>query len=145
MTVAETPISDYQFERFLQDGKLMGVRCTECKTLFVPPRVICMRCHSSDMEWVEMKGEGRLVAFTCISIGTPAMIEEGYNRNNPYCSGAVELIEGPRVVGRIEGVDTRNPETIKVGTPMKAAFLQQGVDEDRKTVLGFMPADESCE
>ena len=96
------------------------------------------------MEWVEMKGEGRLVAFTCIAIGTPAMIEEGYNRNNPYCSGAVELIEGPRVVGRIEGVDTRNPETIKVGTPMKAAFLQQGTDDERKTVLGFMPVDESC-
>ena len=83
------------------------------------------------MEWVEMKGEGRLVAFTCIAIGTPAMNEEGYNRNNPYCSGA--------------GVDTRNPETIRVGTPMKAAFLQQGVDEERKTVLGFMPVDESRE
>lgn len=143
--MAETPISDYQFEQFLQDRKLMGARCAECSTLFVPPRVICIRCRSSDMEWVEMKGEGRLVAFTCIAIGTPAMIEEGYNRNNPYCSGAVELMEGPRVVGRIEGVDARNPETIKVGTPMKAAFLQQGVDEKRKIVLAFTPVDESRE
>lgn len=142
--MADRPISDYQFERFLEEEKLMGAQCAGCGALFVPPRAICTKCHGSEMEWVETQGEGRLVAFTCIAIGTPAMIEEGYNRNNPYCSGAVELIEGPRVVGRIEGVDTRNPETIKVGTPMKAAFLQQGVDDERKTVLGFMPVDESC-
>ena len=41
------------------------------------------------------------------------MVEEGYDRNNPYCSGAVELVEGPRVVARIEGVDTLHPETDK--------------------------------
>ena len=70
------------------------------------------------------------------------MVEEGYDRNNPYCSGAVELVEGPRVVARIEGVDTLHPETIKIGTPMKATFLGQGSGEDRKTVLGFTPVDE---
>ncbi len=141
--MADRPISDYQFERFLDEGKLMGARCVGCGALFVPPRAICPKCHGSEMEWMETRGEGRLVAFTSISIGPPAMVAEGYDRNNPYCSGAVELVEGPRVVARIEGVDTRNPETIKVGTPMKAAFLQQGVDEERKTVLGFMPVDES--
>jgi uncharacterized OB-fold protein len=95
------------------------------------------------MEWVETGGEGQLVAFTCISIGPPAMIEEGYDRNNPYCSGAVELTEGPRVVAQIEGVDTLHPETIKIGTPVKAIFLRRGADEDRKTILGFAPVDES--
>ena len=140
--MADKRISDYQFERFLEEEKLMGARCVGCGALFVPPRSICTKCHGSEMEWVEISGEGRLVAFTCISIGPPAMIAEGYDRNNPYCSGAVELVEGPRVVGRIERVDTLNPETIKVGTPVKATFLQQGTDEDRKTVLGFIPADE---
>ena len=142
--MADRPISDYQFEQFLEEEKLMGARCVGCDTLFVPPRAICTKCHGSEMEWTATRGEGRLVAFTCISIGPPAMVEEGYNRNNPYCSGAVELAEGPRVVARIEGVDTLNPETIKVGMPVKATFLQQGADADRKTVLGFMPVDESC-
>ncbi len=142
--MADRPISDYQFEHFLDEGKLMGAQCAGCGALFVPPRAICTKCYSSEMEWVETKGEGRLVAFTCISIGTPAMIAEGYDRNNPYCSGAVELVEGPRVVAQIEGVDTLNPETIKIGMPMKAAFLQQGVDEEQKTVLGFAPFDENC-
>ena len=141
--MADKPINDYQFEWFLEEEKLMGARCTGCKTLFVPPRAICAKCHGSEMEWMETRGEGQLVAFTCISIGPPAMVEEGYDRNNPYCSGAVELAEGPRVVARIEGVDTLHPETIKIGMPVKAAFLHQGAGENRKTVLGFIPVDEN--
>ena len=142
--MANRPISDYQFEQFLQEEKLMGARCVGCGALFVPPRAICTKCHGSEMEWVETKGEGQLVAFTCIAIGTSAMIAEGYDRNNPYCSGAVELEEGPRVVAQIEDVDTLHPETIKIGMPVKATFLHRGVDESRKTVLGFTPVDESC-
>ena len=141
--MADKPISDYQFERFLDEEKLMGARCTGCKTLFVPPRAICAKCHGSEMEWVETEGEGQLVAFTCISIGPPAMIEEGYDRKNPYCTGAVKLVEGPRVVARIEGVDTLHPETIRIGMPVKATFLHRGDGENRKTVLGFIPVDEN--
>lgn len=141
--MADRPISDYQFERFLEEERLMGAQCVGCGALFVPPRAICIKCHSSEMEWVETRGEGQLVAFTCISIGPPAMIAEGYDRNNPYCSGAVELVEGPRVVARIEGVDTLHPERIQIGAPVKAAFLHQGADENRKTILGFIPVDEN--
>ena len=141
--MADRPISDYQFEQFLEEEKLMGARCVGCGALFVPPRVICAKCHGSNMEWVETKGEGRLVAFTCISIGPPAMIAEGYDRNNPYCSGAVELVEGPRVVAQIEGVDTLRPETIKVGMPVKATFFRRGAAANQKIVLGFTPVDEN--
>ena len=58
-------------------------------------------------------------------------------RNNPYCSGAVELEEGPRVVAQIEGVDTLNPETIKIGMPVKATLLRRGVDEDQQNRSGI--------
>ena len=140
--MAERPINDYGFEQFLSEGKLMGARCKVCKTLYVPPRSLCPGCRRSEMEWTETAGEGRLVAFTSISIGTPAMIKEGYDRNNPYCSGAVELVEGARVVARIEGVDALRPETIEVGMPLKVTFLRQGAGENRKTVLSFTPVGE---
>ena len=141
--MADRPISDYQFERFLEEEKLMGARCTGCKCPFcAATRHLCQMPRFRDGMGGN-KGEGQLVAFTCISIGPPAMIEEGYDRNNPYCSGAVELAEGPRVVAQIEGVDTLHPETIKIGMPVKATFLHRGADEDRKTVLGFTPIDEN--
>ena len=140
--MAEKPINDYGFEQFLNEGKLMGSRCNVCGMLYVPPRSLCPQCRRSDMEWAEMAGEGRLVAFTSISIGTPAMIEEGYDRNNPYCSGAVELTEGARVVARIEGVDSLHPETIEVGMPLKVKFLHQGDDNNWQTVLAYAPIGE---
>jgi uncharacterized OB-fold protein len=91
------------------------------------------------MEWVEMKGEGKLAGFTCISVGLPFMIAEGYDRKHPYCTGVVELEEGVRVDARIEGVDAKNPESIKVGMPMKVMFLHRGEGEDKKTYLAFAP------
>jgi uncharacterized OB-fold protein len=91
------------------------------------------------MEWVEMGGNGKLSAFTCIAIGPSFMIAEGYNRKNPYCSGVVELEEGPRVDARIEGVDTNRPEDIKVGMPLKVKFLHRGEGDDLKTYLAFEP------
>lgn len=140
--MAEKPINDYGFEQFLSEGKLMGGKCNNCETLYVPPRTLCPRCRHSEMEWSETAGEGRLVAFTSISIGTPAMMKEGYDRNNPYCSGAVELVEGARVVARIEGVDSQHPETIEVGMPLRVKFLHQGTGDDWRTVLAFSPIEE---
>ena len=140
--MAEKPINDYGFEQFLSEEKLMGSRCNTCETLYVPPRSLCPGCRHSKMEWAEVAGEGRLVAFTSISIGTPAMMKEGYDRNNPYCSGAVELAEGARVVARIEGVDSQHPETIEVGMPLRVKFLHQGAGDDRRTVLAFSPIEE---
>ncbi|MBW1780925.1 MAG: Zn-ribbon domain-containing OB-fold protein [Deltaproteobacteria bacterium] len=135
----ERPFSDVSYEQFLKEEKLMGSRCKSCQALYVPPRPICITCYGSDMEWIELKGKGKLAAFTCISVGPPFMIEEGYNRKNPYCSGVVELEEGARVDARIEGVDTRKPEDIQVGSAVRVAFLHRGESEDAKTYLAFEP------
>jgi len=136
----ERPFSDISYEQFLNEEKLMGSKCAKCGALFVPPRSICIRCYNTKMEWAQMKGKGKLVAFTCIAVGPPYMIKEGYDRQHPYCSGVVELEEGVRVVARIEGVNTNKPETIKIGTPLTVQFLHRGEGENLKTFLAFKPA-----
>ena len=84
-----------------------------------------------------MKGNGKLAAFTSITIGPPFMIEEGFDRKNPYCVGVVELDEGVRIDARIEGVDAKNPESIKVGIPLSVKYLHRGEGEKMKTFLAF--------
>ena len=133
------PFNDISYERFLSEEKLMGSRCQRCDALFVPPRSICIKCHGTEMEWVEMRGKGKLAAFTCIAIGPPFMIKEGYDRQHPYISGVVELEEGVRVVARIEGMDGSKPETIKIGTPLQVEFLHRGEANSSKTFLAFKP------
>jgi uncharacterized OB-fold protein len=132
----ERPFSDISFEKYLNEEKLMGNRCKQCNALFIPPRPICITCHSTDMNWVEMSGKGKLSAYTCISIGPSFMRAEGYDRHNPYCSGVVELEEGARVDARIEGVDPKEPENINVGMSLRVKFLHR---EDHKTYLAFEP------
>lgn len=134
----ERPFNDVSYELFLSEEKLMGSRCRRCHALFVPPRSICVKCYSMDMEWAQMKGKGKLAAFTCIAVGPPSMIKEGYNRKHPYVCGVVELEEGARIVARIEGVDGTRPETIKIGMPLQAEFLHRKENNSR-TVLAFRP------
>jgi len=134
------PFNDISYERFLSEDKVMGSRCQKCGSLFVPPRPICTKCHASEMEWAEVKGKGRLAAFTCIAIGPPFMVKEGYDRKHPYVCGVVELEEGVRAVARIEGVDGGKPETIRIGTPVKVEFLHRGEGEGAVTFLAFRPS-----
>ena len=135
----ERPFSDFIYEQFLNEEKLMGSRCKKCGALFSPPRPICIKCNANEMDWVEMKGEGKLAAFTTIAVGPPFMIEEGYDREHNYCTGVVELEEGAKTVARIEGVNTGMPETIKIGMPLVVQFLHRGEGEKMKTYLAFKP------
>jgi uncharacterized OB-fold protein len=89
------------------------------------------------MEWVEMSGEGELLAFTTVHIAPTAMIEAGYDRKNPYCTGIVQLAEGPAVSAQILGVDPTSPQEIEIGTPLRVAFVQRGEGERARTYLAF--------
>ena len=115
----------------------MGSRCRQCGAVYLPLRPICTRCYACEMEMVEMKGSGRLLAFSVITVGTPMMIDEGFDRENPYCSGIVELEEGVRIPARILGVDVTRPEEIKLGTPLTVEFQEREYRGEKKTVLAF--------
>ena len=125
------------FNQYLSEKRLMAARCRSCGHLDLPPRPLCSRCRSREMEWTETKGAGRLAAFTAIAIAPTEMIEAGYGRDNPYVSGIVTLEEGPSISARITGVDARAPESIKVGTPVTVEFLELGQGEQARTVLAF--------
>ena len=129
-----------EYYQHLAEGKLMGSRCTDNGNLYVPPRAMCPKSYSTNMEWVEVSGKGKLRAFTVITIGSTMMVDAGYSIKNPYCAGIVELEEGPSVAGQIMGVDVSNPSSIKVGMPLKATFIKRGEGDEEKTFLGFEPA-----
>lgn len=134
------PFTAAEFYQYLAQHKLVGSRSVSSGNLYVPPRPMCPKTHSTDMELVEVSGKGKLVAFSVITIAPTAMIEAGYNRANPYCAGVVELDEGPKVSGQILGVDMAHPENIKIGISLKAAFVERGEGDKRRTYLAFEPA-----
>jgi uncharacterized OB-fold protein len=89
------------------------------------------------MEWEEMDGHGKLLAFTMVHIAPTAMIEAGYHRNNPYCAGIVQLDEGPAISAQILGVDPNTPVEIEIGAPLHATYVERGEGEAKRTYLAF--------
>ena len=129
------------FNKFLSEKKLMASQCKKCEAIYLPPRPLCTRCYSGGMEWIELKGRGTLTAYTVIAVGPTFMIAEGYDRKNHYCSGIVQLEEGPKISTRIMGVDIKRPDTIKIGIPLEVDFLERGEGEDKRTFLAFRKRD----
>lgn len=61
------PVSRVErYWRGLEDGKIYGTRCKSCGASFYPPQADCSFCYSSDIEWVEVGGEGVVECFTRI-------------------------------------------------------------------------------
>jgi uncharacterized OB-fold protein len=135
--MSECEFTGIKFQKYLREHRLMGSRCQACEKSYLPPRPLCPACHGDAMEWVELSGRGKLIAFTTIHIAPTAMIEAGYGRDNPYCTGIVQLEEGPAISAQILGVDATQPESITIGTPLRVAFVERGEGEQERTFLAF--------
>jgi len=130
-------INKSAFQQHLDNQKLMGTKCKTCGSQYLPPRPLCNSCFGHEMTWVEMPTHGRLIAFSTIHIAPTAMIQAGYGRENPYCSGIVELENGQVISALILGIDSTKPEEIKIGTPLDADFVEIGEGESSEILLSF--------
>lgn len=129
------------FSQHLAEQKIIGSHCQSCGTQYLPPRPMCPECYSGKMELVEFGTRGTLLAFTIVHIASTKMIDAGYGRENPHCSGIVELENGLRISAQILGLDAANPSTIVIGTPLEAVFVTRGEAEQLETFLAFQPVD----
>jgi uncharacterized OB-fold protein len=89
----ETKASDFVI--YLEKGKVMATRCRRCGTNYFPPRMDCPKCVGSDVEWFEIKENGRLITYTVVNYGPT-----GFENDAPYTLGIADF-DGVRVFGRI--------------------------------------------
>ncbi|NHJ24933.1 MAG: Zn-ribbon domain-containing OB-fold protein [Candidatus Lokiarchaeota archaeon] len=133
-------ITIQNYLEYIQSKKLMGSKCKKCNALYVPPRKLCTECNSTELEWIEMSGKGKIAAFSCIGVGTTFMVNKGYSMKKPYCFSVIKLNEGPMVSGQLIGVDESKPETILIGTPVGVSFIETELKGGETRIdLGFKP------
>jgi len=48
------PFTIEQFYKFMNEGKVMAAKCKKCGTILLPPRPMCIKCHSNELEWTEL-------------------------------------------------------------------------------------------
>ena len=104
-------------------GKLMLPRCRDCNRVHWYPRQICPFCHSTNLEWIEGSGKGRLHTFAVQHRAFGGWAEEV-----PYVTAYVDLDEGDRMMTVLRGVDPTKPEGIKIGTRVEVEFEQANDD-----------------
>jgi len=112
-TVSFTAISKVnEFISFLEKGKVMATKCKKCGMSFFPPRADCCDCLSSDMDWVEVTGDGTLLTFSKLQYGPV-----GFEGDLPYII-ALAQYKDVKVFGRMS---KELPDSdIKIGMKVKA-------------------------
>jgi len=120
-------ITQTKVNRFVDElaaGKIMSTFCKKCGKQYYPPQADCPSCMESDMEWKEVKAEGKLLTFTKIhvppehfAVRQPLMPFSSI-QFEPCSIGILEVEKGLPVMGWIPKMDVKK---IKVGMKMKAS------------------------
>lgn len=92
----------------LEQGRFLLQRRVSTGVFIFPPRVAEPCTGATDLQWVEASGAGVVYSVTVIAPRPPA---------EPYTVALIDLAEGPRVMGRVEGV---TPEDVCIGLAVQA-------------------------
>ena len=122
-----------RFVAFLEEGKVMGTRCTACKKVYFPPRMDCSNCLTSDsMTWVEMPKDWTLLTYT-----KAYFAPIGFEGDTPYILGVAESEGGARLLARVSaGIDDK-----RLGAGMKLKLTAVKLDGSR-VAYEFRPAGD---
>lgn len=111
---APDEVSEEFFEA-LKRHELKIQRCRACDGYISPGRLRCPLCWSTDVEWVQAKGTGRIYTFAVMH----QKYHPGFADEIPYNFALVELDEGVRIYGNI--VDCPNDQ-IEIGMSVVVMF-----------------------
>jgi len=106
-------------------GRFMVQGCASCGKLRHYPRLLCDACHSTEVNWTELSGRGRIHSWTT----THHAFHPAFRDELPLVLVTVDLDEGVRALGRWRGGE------LTLGAAVQAHFALQGAHAD----LEFWP------
>ena len=127
------------YHEALQQNRLLGLKCRDCGTITVPPKMVCRQCAGSELDVVELKGSGRIRTFTTVNVAA-----EGREGEVPYTIIMVELEEGPWMMGNLDGVDPQTASMELIGKRVKMGhkvFTGDSYSAGEGTRPVFRPTD----
>lgn len=117
------------FYAHAHDGRLHLQRCAACGRFRHPPRYLCANCGSPDYRWQPSAGRGRLYSWTT----THMPFDRGWAGELPYVTAVIELEEGVRLIGALDGV---RPDELEPGRLLEACLEPMS---DEFVFLTFRP------
>jgi uncharacterized OB-fold protein len=77
-----------RFLRAMQQGRILGLRCPECRKVYVPSRGSCPRCGVATREEVEVEDKGTVTTFCVVRVPS-----ENIDLKLPYTAAHI-LLDG---------------------------------------------------
>jgi uncharacterized OB-fold protein len=102
------------YNEALNQNRLLGLKCKECNAITIPPKMVCSRCGESELEIIELKGNGKIKTFTTVFVAA-----EGREEEIPYTIVMVELDDGPWIMGNLDGIDPKQTSMEIIGKAVK--------------------------
>ena len=121
-------MSVHSFREGLKESKLQGCSCGNCDNLMLPPRMICPKCGSTDLNEYCFEGKGAIKTKTIVYVPLTR-----FQDLSPYTVGIIELDEGPMITGMVLG----EADKINIGDRVEAVYI----DEGEEKLLAFKLAD----
>lgn len=107
MTASSGLGPEAQYKAYLKQGRFMIQRSRSSGRYTFYPRVAIPGTGETDLEWVAASGRGTVHAITV-----------NRSKDAAYNVALVDLEEGPRMMSRIEGV-----ESVPIGTAVEAKIV----------------------
>ena len=116
-------------------GKLVGVKCTSCKRLLIPPRAFCEQCFVPIHEWVEFPGTGIVNTYSVTYVKWDRSTVE-----KPSIPAVIEIDGATQGYGIMHMLGEVDPKEIKIGMKVKACWKPAGEREGSVTdIMYFKP------
>jgi uncharacterized protein len=120
---------------------LGGSRCSNCGTVYFPPRAVCPSCakHRQSlgrMEPYQLSGEGEVVTFSIVHDAA-----EGFEMQVPYALAIVRTREGPMLTGQVVDIE---PRDVRIGLKVRATFRKLRAEGEAGVIhygYKFTPAE----
>lgn len=100
--------------------KIMGIKCSKCNIVYVPPRSTCGRCFTILKDWVEVSDRGTLQTYTIVHYPTPAQPVP-----TPLIYGIIKLDGADTGLAHL--VSEVDYERLRIGMRLKAVFKEERV------------------
>lgn len=102
------------FREIMENGRLMASHCKSCNLNYLPPRMYCERCMSQLSEYVPVKSEGTVEAFTMVQKDS-----EGNELKSPI---GLALVRFPGAHG---GLVHKARSAVAIGDRVRVVFKEK--------------------
>lgn len=110
------------FELLRREGRLYGMRCPQCRRVYLPPRPVCGNCWKEMTEWVPLGSDGTVVAKTVCHYSV-LNSETGRPRQTPFVLALVKLDGADTTLNHF--VEAEEIGNIHIGSRVKLVLRKQ--------------------